>query len=44
VSWNFKHIARAWTMKKVAEVNHHMGFPEVVICTPEEVVSDEEEA
>lgn len=42
VSWNFKHIARAWTIKKVGEVNHRLGLPEVVICTPEEVIGDEE--
>jgi hypothetical protein len=42
VSWNFKHIARAWTIKKVGEVNHQLGLPEVVICTPEEVIGDEE--
>jgi hypothetical protein len=40
VSWNFRHIARAWTIKKVAEVNRRLGLPEIVICTPEEVVGD----
>jgi predicted nucleic acid-binding protein len=42
VSWNFRHIARAWTIKKVGEVNHQLGLPEVVICTPEEVIGGEE--
>ena len=44
VSWNFRHSARAWTMKKVEEINRQLGLPGVVICTPEEVVSDEEGA
>lgn len=40
VSWNFRHIARAWTIKKVTEVNRRLGLPDIVICTPEEVVGD----
>jgi hypothetical protein len=42
VSWNFRHIARIWTMKIVGEVNRKLVLPEVVICTPEEVIGDEE--
>lgn len=40
VSWNFRHIARAWTIKKVTEVNRRLGLSDIVICTPEEVVGD----
>lgn len=37
VSWNFKHIVRDWTMKRVDEVNARLGLQSVVICTPKEV-------
>jgi predicted nucleic acid-binding protein len=40
VSWNFRHIVRAWTMKRVVEVNRRLGLPDVIICTPEEVIGD----
>ena len=43
VSWNYKHIARAWTIKKVGEVNRRLGLPEVAICTPEEVIGGEDD-
>ncbi|MHB2020036.1 MAG: PIN domain-containing protein [Candidatus Xenobia bacterium] len=38
VSWNMNHIVRAWTIKRVLEVNHREGLAEIVICTPEEVI------
>lgn len=40
VSWNFRHIVRAWTIQKVTEINHQRGLSDIVICTPEEVISD----
>jgi hypothetical protein len=43
VSWNYRHIARAWTIKKVGEVNHRLGLAEVAICNPEEVIGDEDD-
>jgi len=42
VSWNYRHIARVWTMKKVAEVNRRLGLSEIVICTPLEVIDYED--
>lgn len=38
VSWNFQHIVRAWTMKRVAEVHHRLGLAPILICTPLEVI------
>jgi predicted nucleic acid-binding protein len=40
VSWNFRHIVRAWTIKLVNEVNAGMGLGNIVICTPQEVIED----
>lgn len=38
VSWNFRHIVRAWTIQRVTLVNQQRGLGFVVICTPEEVL------
>lgn len=38
VSWNFKHIVKLKTKKMVNGINLKLGYHEVEICSPEEVV------
>jgi hypothetical protein len=38
VSLNFQHIARKWTIDKVAEINFREGFGPIGIYRPEEVL------
>ena len=42
VSWNFKHIVRAWTIQKVNAVNQQLGLNLIVICSPWEVVKSDD--
>ncbi len=37
VSWNFKHIVRHKTRIAVNLVNQRLGFPQIDLCSPEEV-------
>ena len=38
VSWNLKHIVRVKTRTAVNAVNKFLGFREIEIATPEEVI------
>jgi hypothetical protein len=40
VSWNFKHIVRLDKIKAYNDVNRKMGFGELTILSPKEVVYD----
>jgi predicted nucleic acid-binding protein len=42
VSWNFNHIVKAKTIIRVGEINRRLGLPDMVICTPEEVIEYDE--
>ena len=41
LTWNFKHIANAETVAKIAQACRDHGFACPVICTPEELRGDE---
>jgi len=38
VSWNMSHIVKLRTKLGVNKVDRRLGYPELMICTPEEVV------
>lgn len=38
VSWNFEHIVKLKTRVMVNGVNRLLGYHEIEICSPEEVV------
>jgi predicted nucleic acid-binding protein len=38
VSWNFRHIVRPATRRLVNAINRLLGYPEIEIASPEEVV------
>jgi hypothetical protein len=38
VSWNMSHIVKLKTKIMVNEINKKSGYPEIYICTPEEVL------
>jgi len=38
ISWNFKHIVKLKTKIEANGVNKLLGYKEIEICTPEEVV------
>ena len=38
VSWNFRHIVRPGTRRRINAVNRLLGYPEIEIASPEEVV------
>ena len=40
VSWNFKHIVKAKTKREVAGINLLLGYKEIDIYSPWEVVND----
>lgn len=42
VSWNFNHIVKVKTKMEVVGVNHLMGYKEIEIGTPKEVIEDVE--
>lgn len=37
VSWNFKHIVRHKTRLEVNRINKEIGYPQIDLCSPEEV-------
>ena len=43
LTWNCKHIANAKILPRIYDVLTDLGIPIPIICTPEEMVSDESE-
>ena len=43
VSWNMSHIVRLRTRVGVNAINKLQGYKEIELCTPEEVIGDEED-
>ncbi len=41
ISWNFSHIVKLKTKREVAGINLLMGYKEIEICSPREVIEDE---
>lgn len=41
--WNCKHIASAQAIPRIRDLLLELGYPVPVICTPEEMVGDEED-
>ena len=37
LSWNFKHIVKHKTRVEVSQINEQFGFPQIDLCSPEEV-------
>jgi predicted nucleic acid-binding protein len=44
VTWNFRHIANAATRKRIESVCRDAGFEPPVICTPEELAGEIDDA
>ncbi len=42
VSWNLRHIVKLKTKLEVNGINKISGYKEIEICTPEEVIENEE--
>lgn len=42
VSWNLKHIVKLKTKLSVNGINKMLGYKEIELCTPEEVMEDDE--
>ena len=42
VSWNMKHIVKLKTRMKINGINKIYGYKEIELCTPEEVIENEE--
>ncbi len=42
ISWNLRHIVKARTRKIVNAVNRLNGYRDIDICTPQEVIEDED--
>jgi predicted nucleic acid-binding protein len=40
VSWNCKHIANGFIIKKIMEINTRLGIPVPVIVTPDELLEE----
>jgi predicted nucleic acid-binding protein len=38
ISWNFRHIVRPTTRRRVNAANRLLGYPEIEIASPEEVL------
>ena len=38
VSWNFRHLVRPVTRRRINAVNRLLGYPEIDIASPEEVL------
>ena len=38
ISWNFRHIVRPTTRRRVNSANRLLGYPEIEIASPEEVL------
>ncbi|HUT14374.1 MAG TPA: type II toxin-antitoxin system VapC family toxin [Thermoguttaceae bacterium] len=43
LTWNCKHIANAKILPRIRDVLTDLGIPVPIICTPEEMVSDDSE-
>jgi predicted nucleic acid-binding protein len=43
LTWNCKHIANARILPRIRETLENLGIPIPIICTPEEMVNDDEE-
>jgi len=43
LTWNCTHIANARILPKVVDVLDHAVFARPIICTPEELLSDDTE-
>lgn len=43
LSWNFKHIVKVKTRRVVNATSRIAGYKEIEICTPEEVIYDDDE-
>ena len=43
LTWNCKHIANAKNLPRIHELLTDLGYPIPIICTPEEMVDDDEE-
>ncbi|MDB9517387.1 type II toxin-antitoxin system VapC family toxin [Roseofilum reptotaenium CS-1145] len=43
LTWNCKHIANAITRKKIEQICRERGYEPSVICTPEELMEDNDE-
>ena len=43
LTWNCKHIANAQVLPKIRELLPELGYPVPIICTPEEMVGEEED-
>jgi hypothetical protein len=39
-TWNFKHLANAFALRRLREVNDKKGLPTPQVCTPEELLGD----
>jgi predicted nucleic acid-binding protein len=42
VSWNMKHIVKLKTRMEINGINKIYGYKEIELCTPEEVIENEE--
>jgi hypothetical protein len=42
VSWNLRHIVKLKTRMEVNGINKVYGYKEIELCTPEEVIEDED--
>ena len=40
VTWNCKHIANAFMLRKIEQIVHSMGYVMPVVCTPEELMEE----
>jgi hypothetical protein len=43
LTWNCKHIANAQVLPKIRDLLFELGYPFPVICTPEEMVGEDED-
>lgn len=43
LTWNCAHIANAVVRRQLARLNERLGLPTATICTPEELLGQEEE-
>ena len=40
VTWNCKHIANAFMLRKIERIVREMGYIMPVVCTPEELMEE----
>jgi len=43
VTWNCKHIANAHIRRQLAEINNSEGVYTPIVCTPEELLDDDDD-